>query len=85
MQPIVIYLLKSMPGAYFGYNNSTTYDWKADPDNALTLPLGLTFGRTLLLKSGDGLDLSVGVYPLAARPDLAAEWQLKFGVSYFFN
>ena len=66
-------------------DNSITYDWKVDSSQALTLPLGLTFGRTLLLGNGDGLDLSIGAYPLIERPDNATKWQLKLGISYFFN
>ena len=85
IQPIVLYNFKAMVGVYLGYNNSLTYDWEADSDNALTLPLGLTFGKTMLLGSGNGLDLSIGAYPLAVRPDNAAKWQFKFGISYFFN
>jgi hypothetical protein len=85
VQPIVVYLVKSLPGAYLGYNNSMTYDWKASEGNAFTLPLGLTFGKAVVGESGDFWDLSVGVYPLAVRPERAAKWQLKLGVSYFFN
>jgi len=85
LQPIVVYLIKSLPGAYLGYNNSVTYDWNADSDDALTVPLGLTFGKAIVFQSGDFLDLSVGAYPLAVRPDNAPSWQLKFGVSYFFD
>ena len=29
--------------------------------------------------------LAVGAYPLAVRPSGAPEWQLKLGVSYFFD
>lgn len=85
VQPIVIYLLKSMPGVYVGYNNAFTYNWKERDKDALTLPLGMTVGKTLLLGNGDGLDLSVGAYPLAVHPAQAPRWQLKFGISYFFN
>jgi len=85
VQPIAIYLVKSLPGVYIGYNNAMTYDWKAASGNAFALPLGLTVGKTLVVGDGDGLDLSVGAYPLAVRPDHAPKWQLKVGVSYFFN
>ena len=85
LQPTVVYLLKSMPGAYIGYNNAMTYDWNADSDNAFTLPLGLTFGKALVKQNGDFWDVSAGVYPLVVRPDGAPSWQLKFGVSYFFD
>ena len=80
-----MYLLKSMPGVYIGYNNSLTYNWNEDPDNAWAVPLGLTFGKAVVFESGDFMDLSVGVYPLVVRPDGAPSWQLKLGVSYFFD
>lgn len=84
LQPIVMYMFRSLPGTYVGYNNAITFDWKATSGNAATVPLGLTFGKTLVVGEGDGLDLSVGVYPLVVRPEGAAKWQLKFGASYFF-
>jgi hypothetical protein len=85
VQPIVLYNFESLPGAYLGYNNSITYNWKADSGNKLTLPFGVTVGRTLLLGNGDGLDLSIGAYDLVERPEDGPEWQFKFGISYFFN
>lgn len=85
-QPIAIYMLPKLPGAYVGYNNAATYDWSAkESSNALTVPLGLTFGKTVVLKSSDFIDLSIGAYSLAVRPDNAPKWQLKLGCSYFFN
>ena len=85
LQPIAIYMLKSLPGAYVGYNNSLTYDWNGRSGNAWTVPLGLTFGKAVVKKNGDFWDLSVGAYPLVVRPEGAPSWQLKLGVSYFFN
>jgi len=84
-QPIAIYMLPSIPGAYIGYNNAMTYDWSAKRGNAFTLPLGLTVGKAVVRSNGDFWDLSVGAYALAVRPDNAPSWQLKLGVSYFFN
>ena len=84
VQPIINFNLESIPAAYIGYNNSITYNWEAD-SKKLTLPLGLTVGRTFLLSNGDGLDLSIGGYKLVERPQDAPKWQLKFGASYFFN
>ncbi len=49
------------------------------------LDWGLTAGKTMLLCSGDGLDLSVGFYDLTEVPELGSNWQFKFGISYFFN
>ena len=47
LQPIVMYLLKSMPGAYIGYNNSITYNWNADDNAAVPLGSNLRQGRRL--------------------------------------
>ena len=85
IQPIVLYNFINRTGAYIGYNNSIAVDWKATSDNKVTLPVGVTYGQTLLLKNGDGLDLSGGFYGLAIRPDQGSKWQIKFGISYFFN
>jgi hypothetical protein len=85
LQPIVMYNFESSPGTYIGYNNSITYNWNAESDERLTLPLGLIIGKTMLLGNGDGLDLSIGVYDLVERPDNGPESQIKFGISYFFN
>ena len=85
MQPILMYNFPNAPGYYLGYNNAVTYTPKADSGNKWQVPLGLTFGRTILLGSGDGLDLSVGAYGLPKGPDGGHDAQLKLGVSYFFN
>ena len=85
VQGIVTYNFESMPGAYIGYNNALTYNWNADSGDKLTLPLGLTAGRTILLGNGDGLDFSIGAYDLVEAPENAPDWQLKLGLSYFFN
>ena len=80
-----MYNFESMPGAYLGYNNSITYNWNANSGDQLTLPLGAMAGKTLLLDNGDALDLNIGGYNLVVSPKNAPEWQLKFGISYFFN
>ncbi len=85
VQPIVNYSLESISGAYFGYNNSITYNWSAPERDAWQIPLGLTMGKTLLFEKGDMLDLSVGGYNLVASPRGGADWQLKFGISYFLK
>ena len=84
LQPIVLYNIDAIPGAYIGYNNSITYNWNADSGDKLSVPLGLTAGRTILV-GNNGLDLSIGVYKVVERPEGAPDWQFKFGISYFFN
>jgi hypothetical protein len=85
LNPIAIYNMESIPGAYIGYNNAINYNWNADSGEKLTFPLGLTIGRTMLLSSGNGLDVSAGLYDLVEHPTDGSEWQFKFGISYFFN
>ncbi len=84
LQLIAMYNFESTPGMYLGYNNSMTFNWEASSGNKVTVPLGATFGRTLPLSGGAGIDLSVGAYRLVERPTNAPQWQLKFGISYFF-
>ena len=85
VQLIAMYNFESLPGAYMGYNNSISINWEANSDNKYTVPLGATAGRTILLKSGNGLDFSGGIYGMVAQPEDSPDWQLKLGVSYFFN
>jgi len=85
LQLIATYNIPNAPGAYIGYNNAITINWDAASGDKFTVPLGLTAGKTMLLGNGDGLDLSAGVYGLVEKPDDAPSWQLKIGVSYFFN
>ena len=85
MQPIVFYNIAALPGSYVGYNNSVTYNWNADSGDRWQVPLGLTAGKTMAIgKEGNALDLSLGAYGLAERPKGGADWQLKFGISWFF-
>lgn len=84
VQPIIYYNFPNLPGTYLGYNNSISYSWNAESGDKLTLPIGLTFGRTMLVGK-NGLDLSIGAYSLVERPEDGSKWQLKFGISYFFN
>ena len=84
LQIIAMYNFESKPGLYLGYNNAMTFNWEASSDNALTLPLGATFGKTMPVGDGAGLDLNIGAYKVVVRPDGASRWQLKFGISYFF-
>ena len=82
VQPIVFYNFKSHPGAYLGYNNTITADWKQSGRDRWTVPLGLTAGKVMPIRGGAALDLSIGGYRVVARPDGAPDWQLKFGISF---
>jgi len=85
LHPMVMYNFPNAQGWALGYNIATSYNWKAmEASKALTLPLGFTVGKTIALASGYGLDLSTGPYWNVQRPDGAAEFQLKWGVTLLF-
>ena len=80
LQPMLYY---NLPNAWnIHYNNMITYNWDADSDDAWTVPLGLGVGKMLALKGGHGLEFTLGGYRNAARPDGAADWVLKWGISW---
>jgi hypothetical protein len=70
----VLYNFPNQPGAYLWYDNSMTFNWKATSGERVTLPSGLTGGKTMLLGNGDGLDLSLGTYSLVERPENTSDW-----------
>ncbi len=85
VQPILTYGLGE--GWYFGYNNVLSYNWNADSsDEAWTIPLGLTVGKTSIINeaSGTAMDLSLGYYALERKPEGGPDTQLKIGLSFFF-
>ena len=80
-QPMVFYNFPNAPGWTLGYNNTISYDWKAPSGNAWTVPIGAMAGKTTDLGGGWGLDLSLGAYWNAVRPEGAAAWSLKYGIT----
>jgi len=84
IQPIVFYNSELFGGSYIGYNNSITYDWSASGSDAWQVPVGITVGKTFILKSGYMVDANLGGYHVATAPSGGADWQLKFGISLFF-
>lgn len=84
IQPMLFYNFVSPAGAYVAYNAVISADWKADSDNTWTVPLGLSIGRTLDMGQGNGLDMMIGPYYNVVRPDGAADWMLRFGISWIF-
>lgn len=84
IQPICFYNLESIPGAYVGYNATISADWKADSSNRWTVPLGFSVGRTFSMGGGHAFDMSIGPYYNVERPDGAADWLLRFGLTWVF-
>ena len=84
VQPMLYYNIAAVSGMVLSYNAPISYDWNASSGNEWTVPLGLTVGRTFAMKGGHGLDLSIGGYYNVVRPDGAADWQMRFGVTWIF-
>jgi len=78
IQPSVIYNFKAVPGLYVAYNGEITADWKAEPKNRWTVPLGLMIGKTFSLGQGWALDAQLGPYYQYPRPEGAADWTVRF-------
>ena len=60
------------------------YDWAASSDNALTLPLGASFSKTSVLGGGAGIEIMIGAYWNAVKPDGAAGGTIKWAVNLVF-
>jgi hypothetical protein len=84
IQPMFYYDIEQVPGMVLSYNATIAADWEASSDNRWTVPLGLTLGRTFDLGKGHGLDISGGPYYNVARPDGAADWMFRFGITLIF-
>ncbi len=82
LQPMVFFNLPSLPGFTIHYNNTIAVDWNATEGKEWTVPLGLGVSQAFQLGGGHGLDVLLGAYGMAARPDGAPNWQLKFGISW---
>ena len=84
LQPMLYYNIPSMPGTAIAYNALISADWEASASNRWTVPLGLTISKTLDMGSGHGMELSAGPYYNVVRPEGAADWQIRFTVSWLF-
>jgi hypothetical protein len=76
-QPLVFYNIEAMPGLMVSYQGEVTYNWKADNDDRLNLPLGLQIGKMFDLGAGWGFQLDVGAYGVPVRAKGAADWEFK--------
>ena len=82
LQPMFFYNFESIPGAYVAYNAVMSADWKASSGNIWTVPVGLSIGRTFDIGGGHGIDAMIGPYYNAVRPEGAAKWMLRFGLTW---
>ena len=83
-QPMIFYNVPTVPGLAISYNNQWAYNWQATSGNEFTLPLGLGVSKTFAFPSGNALDLGVGPYFNAVRPEGAASFILRFNVAWVF-
>lgn len=81
-QPMTFYNINAIPGAYLGYTATVAVDWKAASRDQWTVPVGVSIGRTFDIGGGHGLDLNLGPYYNAVRPRGAADWSLRFGITW---
>ncbi len=81
VQPMIFYNFPDAPGWAIAYNGMLSYDWKASSGNKWTVPVGAVVSKTTAIGGGYGLDVSGGAYWNAVRPNGAATWSFKWGVS----
>ena len=82
IQPMFFYNFPNRSGTSIAYNAVISADWKASSSNRWTVPLGFSYGKTWDLGQGRGFDLLLGPYYNIERPQGAARWQLRFGLSW---
>jgi len=82
IQPMLYYNMPGRPGESLSYNAVISADWEASSSNRWTVPLGLSYSKTIDLGGGHGLDFGGGPYYNVVRPDGAARWQIRFSVSW---
>jgi hypothetical protein len=81
LQPMIFWDIPGLEASYLSYNNTIAANWKEDGNDVMTVPVGLTAGKTFIPSESFGLDLNLGAYWFPVRPTAAAHWQLKFGVT----
>ena len=82
LQPMMFYNVPGAPGWAVGFNNTIAYDWNATSGNEWTVPLGVTIGKTFDLGGGHGLDINCGPYWNVVKPEGAADFVFKFGLTW---
>ena len=82
LQPMFFYAIA--PGKSIAYNAAISADWNADSNNRWTVPIGLSYNQTFDMGNGHGFDFMIGPYYNVERPDGAARWTLRFGLTWLF-
>jgi hypothetical protein len=71
-------------GWYIGTSPIITANWLTAGNNAWTLPLGANVGRVVKIGGKLPVNLSIGAYYNALRPEYGSTWQLRTQVTLIF-
>ncbi len=71
-------------GWYVGTSPIITANWLTAGNNAWTLPLGANVGRVVKIGGKLPVNLSIGAYYNALRPEYGSTWQLRTQVTLIF-
>ena len=81
-QPMLYLDVASIPGATIHYNNAITADWRIEEGSQWSVPLGLGVSKSFVVGGGHGIDVVLGYYGMAARPEGGPSAQVKFGLTW---
>jgi hypothetical protein len=82
IQPFVNYNFGE--GFYVGSSPVITANWLVTGNRAWTLPVGGQVGQVVKLGGKLPVNLSLGAYYNALRPDYGATWQIRTQVTFIF-
>ncbi len=82
VQPFVNYNFGG--GWYVGTSPVITANWLTSGDKAWTLPVGGQVGRVIKIGGKLPVNLSLGAYYNALRPQFGSTWQLRTQVTFIF-
>jgi hypothetical protein len=71
-------------GWYVGTDPIITANWEASGNNAWTLPIGADIGRVIKIGGKLPVNLQIGAYYNALRPQFGSTWQLRTQVTLIF-
>jgi hypothetical protein len=81
-QPFVNYNFGG--GWYGGTSPVITANWLTSGDKAWTLPVGGQVGRVIKIGGKLPVNLSLGSYYNALRPQFGSTWQLRTQITFIF-
>lgn len=80
LQPFINYNLPK--GYYLSTSPKVTANWKSEPENQWTIPLGLAFGRIIKPKNFIPFNIQAGAYYNIEKPEfVGSDWTLRLSVT----